>query len=71
MTPMITDKIFIPSKDEIAWVQGYNSDGALRYVITSNKTRDRYFLYTKETGVWKKTAKARSPIAFEGRVKLR
>ena len=62
---------FIPQKDEILWVRGYNSDGTLRYVITSNKTRDRYFLYTKETGDWKKTAKARSPIAFEGRVKLR
>ena len=59
------------SKDEIVWVRGCNSDGTLRYVITSNKTRDRYFLYAQDNGEWKKTAKARSPIAFEGRVKLR
>lgn len=62
---------FNPPREEIVWVRGCNSDGTLRYVITSNKTRDRYFLYTKESGDWKKTAKARSPIAFEGRVKLR
>ena len=34
------------------------------------KTRDRYFLYGLERGKWEKIAKARSPIAFEGRVKL-
>lgn len=61
---------FNPPKDEIVWVRGCNSDGTLRYVITSNKTRDRYFLYGLERGKWEKIAKARSPIAFEGRVKL-
>lgn len=48
-----------------------DSDGTLRYVITSNQTRDRYFLYTKENGEWRKTAKARSPSVFEGRVILK
>jgi len=61
---------FQAAKDEIVWVRGCNSDGTLRYVITSNKTRDRYFLYDLERGKWEKIAKARSPIAFEGRVKL-
>ena len=61
---------FQAAKDEIVWVRGCNSDGTLRYVITSNKTRDRYFLYGLERGKWEKIAKARSPIAFEGRVKL-
>lgn len=48
------------------WIEG------LPYseVITCNKTRDRYFLYGLERGKWEKIAKARSPIAFEGRVKL-
>ena len=29
-----------------------------------------YFLYAYEKGAWKKITKARSPITFEGRVKL-
>ena len=65
------DNLFQPPKGEIAWVRGYNSDGALRYIITSNKTRDYYFLYALENRAWKKVAKARSPSAFEGRVTLR
>ena len=61
---------FQAPKGEIVWVRGCNSDGTLRYVITSNKMRDQYFLYTQNNGEWGKTAKARSPSAFEGRVKL-
>ena len=61
---------FQAAKGEIVWVRGCNSDGALRYVITSNKTRDRYFRYALEKGIWEKIAKARSPSVFEGRVKL-
>ncbi len=61
---------FQAAKGEVVWVRGCNSDGSLRYVITSNKTRDRYFLYALKKGEWEKIAKARSPIAFEGRVKL-
>lgn len=64
------ENAFQAAKGEIVWVRGCNSDGALRYVITSNKTRDRYFLYALKKGEWEKIAKARSPIAFEGRVKL-
>lgn len=62
---------FNPPKDEIVWVRGCDYNGTLRYVITSNKTRDRYFLYTQDNGEWRKTAKARSPSTFEGRVTLR
>lgn len=62
---------FQAAKGEIVWVRGCNSDGALRYVITSNKTRDRYFLYALEKGIWEKIAKARSPSVFEGRVILK
>lgn len=58
-------------KGEIAWVRGCDSDGSTRYVITSNQIRNQYFLYACENGEWKKIAKARSPIAFEGRVKLK
>lgn len=61
---------FRPPKGEIVWVRGCDSDGTLRYVITSNKTRDYYFLYTQDNGEWRKIAKARSPIFFKGRVKL-
>lgn len=66
----MTENPFQLPKGEIAWVKGCNSDGTLCYVITSNKTRDHYFLYALENEVWKKVAKARSPITFEGRVKL-
>lgn len=62
---------FQAAKDEIVWVRGCDYNGTLRYVITSNKTRDRYFLYTQDNGEWRKTAKARSPSTFEGRVTLR
>ena len=65
------DNSFQAAKGEIVWVRGYNSNGALRYIITSNKTRDYYFLYALENRAWKKVAKARSPSAFEGRVTLR
>lgn len=65
------ENLFQPPKGEIAWVRGYNSDGTLRYIITSNKTRDYYFLYTLENGEWKKVAKTRSPINFKGRVILK
>lgn len=62
---------FHAPKDEIVWVRGCDSDGILRYVITSNKTRDCYFLYAQDNAEWRKAAKARSPISFEGRVPLR
>jgi len=62
---------FQAAKGEIIWVRGCDSDGTLRYVITSNKTRDRYFLYSLENDEWRKIAKARSPSAFEGRVILK
>lgn len=65
------DNSFQAAKGEIVWVRGHNSDGALRYIITSNKTRDHYFLYSLENGEWRKIAKARSPSAFEGRVILK
>lgn len=62
---------FQAAKGEIVWVRGCDSDGTLRYVITSNKTRDHYFLYAHENGEWRKIAKARSPSVFEGRVILK
>ena len=36
---------FICPKTEVAWVRYYDGKGQLRYIITSNKTRDSYFLY--------------------------
>lgn len=71
MTPTtVGEDEFIPLKDEIVWVRGNNSDGTPGYIITSNKMRSVYFLYAYEKGAWKKITKARSPITFEGRVKL-
>lgn len=61
---------FQAPKGEIVWVRGFDSNGAERYIITSNKLRDHYFLYVHEKDGWTRTAKARSPINFEGRVKL-
>ena len=57
---------FQAAKDEIVWVRGCNSDGTLRYVITSNKTRDRYFLYGLERGKWEKIAKGRVKLYLGG-----
>ena len=71
MTPTtVGEDEFIPLKDEIVWVRGNNSDGTPGYIITSNKMRSVYFLYAYEKGAWKKIAKARSPITFEGRVNV-
>lgn len=68
-TTVTKENTFHPSRDEIVWVHGYDSDGNERYIITSNRMRTIYFLYINEQDIWKKAAKARSPIAFEGRVK--
>ncbi len=70
-TTVTEDDAFIPLKDELVWVRGCNSDGTPGYIITSNRLRSIYFLYAYEKGAWKKIAKARSPISFEGRVKLK
>lgn len=51
-------------KNETLWVQGYDEQGALHYVITSTKLRDRYFLYIMEEGVLKKKLSARTPLTF-------
>lgn len=73
MTPTTAIKrnTFRIPKDEIAWVRGFDSEGTLCYIITSNKMRDKYFLYSHENEEWKRIAKARSPSSFEGRVKIR
>ena len=36
---------FACPKTEVAWVRYYNNNKDLKYVITSNKTREYYFLY--------------------------
>ena len=36
---------FVCPKNEMAWVRYCSDKGDLMYVITSNKTRDSYYLY--------------------------
>ena len=48
-------------KGEIQWVGYYDINGERRYVITSKPTRDVYYLYSVEDGVYKKIGKAKTP----------
>lgn len=51
-------------KNEMLWVQEYDEKGEIHHVITSTKTRDRYFLYLNERGQLVKKLKAASPEKF-------
>lgn len=61
--------ICIP-KGETIWVQYFDEDGRLRYITTSSKIRDRYFLYKVSCDKLERVSKARTPISFDRHVKL-
>ena len=49
-------------KNEQTWVRWLNSDGSLRYIITSNKDRSLYYLYDANL---QKIGKANNPAELE------
>lgn len=52
-------------KNETIWVRGYDEAQRIRHVITSTKSRDKYFLYLNEGGKLVKKLKASSPEKFK------
>jgi len=57
-------------KGEQAWVRCCDETGTLRYLITSNKLRDHYFLYKVNDENLERIGKARSPSAFNRQIKF-
>lgn len=62
--------IAICPKGEQAWVRCCDETGTLRYLITSNKLRDYYFLYKVNDENLERIGKARSPSAFDCQITL-
>lgn len=58
-------------KGEIVWVSYYNSDGVMKYIITSKiNSRENYFLYSVEDNALKKLGKSSSPQDLVDRYKV-
>lgn len=57
-------------KGEQAWVRCCDETGTLRYLITSNKLRDHYFLYKVNDENLERIGKARSPSAFDRQIEF-
>lgn len=55
-------KYGIPT-NEIMWTQFLN-DGSLTHIVTSNNTREQYFLYEIVEGVGKRIGKNKNPTIF-------
>lgn len=51
-------------KNETIWVRGYDEEQHIHHVITSTKSRDKYFLYLNEGDKLIKKLKAASPEKF-------
>lgn len=55
-------------KGERVWVNYYDSDHKLVYIMTSKESsREYYFLYELVDGIFKKLGKARSPKELESK----
>lgn len=57
-------------KGETVWAGYYDKDKNLRYIVTSKPSRDFYFLYENENGVFKKLGRAKSPAELETKFKV-
>lgn len=57
-------------KGEISWVRYYDEAGVPQFLVTSNKTRDRYFLYKINGEKLERIGKARFPSAFDCQITL-
>ena len=49
-------------KNELLWVTGYDVNGNLKYVISSNPERSWYYIYDKD---FKKLGKAKTPTELQ------
>lgn len=59
------------SKGEIVWVEYYDKQKNLRFIMTSKENnRDFYFLYELVDGEFKKLGKACSPKELEDKFKV-
>lgn len=58
------------SKNEIARVGYYDSDGVRRFVISSNEDKTVYYLYKVDGEEYKKLGKARWPIDLVDKYKV-
>ena len=61
--------IKIPSS-ETAWVEYYNLKKELRFIVTSNKNRDFYYLYECKPEGITKLGKSKSPLDLEEKFKV-
>lgn len=52
-------------KGEILWVRHCDKHGAVTHVITSNQSRDVYYMYTVSDGKMTKLGRAKTPIELE------
>jgi hypothetical protein len=52
---------------EVVWVSICDSPDHVRYIITSKKTRDTYFLYELVNGKYVKRGKGANPLELEER----
>lgn len=66
----MVSKIKYP-KDEIVWVSYKNSNGELKYIITSKQSREFYFLYELVDNAFKKIGKAKTPTFLENKYKFK
>lgn len=71
MTPGIaTKENALHPKGEIPWVQHCDESGTPRYLVTSDKRREHYFLYKVIGEKLERIAKAKTPVAFNSKIKL-
>ena len=59
-----------PPKGETTWASFYDSDGDLRFMITSKPDREFYILYMVEGGKLKKMGRAREPTNLVSKYKV-
>ncbi len=64
---MSGQKKSIPN-DEIVW-ETYVKDGNEKYIVTSKKTRDAYFIYEVSEGGYNKVGKAKTPPELDRYIK--
>lgn len=53
------------SKNEIPWLRYYDRAGNYRFLLTSSRNRELYFLYEVSDGDFTKLGKDRSPKKLE------
>ena len=58
---------FTYPKDERIWVQFFDNDKQLKYIITSKQTRDMYYIYELKDKKFIKLAKDKNPKALESK----